>query len=166
MLSQRMRAGEDFLDDMGVWMAGMNTRMSYGELSAAALSFPAGSARAYAGLMARVFRGELISEQASAIMLNILDYEMDDPSNQLQFSQLLATRSGSLAGILTGAYAADLKPHFVDEHDPPPTVVALFVEGLPGDVFDQLMSTTLLHFEISLLTDPEFVDIARERLGE
>ena len=45
-------------------------------------------------------------------------------------------------------------------------VVALFVESLPADVFDQLMSTTLLIFEISLLTDPEFVDIARERLRE
>ena len=166
MLSRRMRSGESFSDDMSAWMGGMSTRMSYSELSAAALSFPAGSARAYAGLMARVFRGELISEQASAIMLNILDYEMDDPSIQVQFAQLLATRSGSLAGILTGAYAVDLKPQYVDGHDPPPTVVALFVENLPGDVFDQLMSTTLLDFEMSLLNDPEFVEITRERLEE
>lgn len=166
MFSQRLRAGENFSDGAGEWMVGESPRLSYGALTSAALSFPTGSARAYAGLMARVFRGELISEQVSEIMLDILDYEMDDPGIQVQFDQLLATRSGSLAGILTGAYAADLKPQYVDGHDPPPTVVALFVENLTDDVFDQLMSTTLLDFEMSLLNDPEFVDLTRERLGE
>lgn len=167
MLSQRMRTGENFSDEMGEWMGGMSTRMSYGELSAAALSFPAGSARAYAGLMANVYRRELISEPVSEIMFDILDYEMDDASIRVGFDQLLATKSGSLAGIITSAYVADGKPLFAGGFDARPTVLALFIESLPADVFEQwLGSDNLVVFEQRLLTDPVYMEIVRERLGE
>ena len=167
MLSQRMRAGENFSDDMGLWMAGMNTRMSYGELSAAALAFPAGSTRAYAGMMGKAFRGELISEEVSEIMFDILDYEMDDASIRVGFDQLLATKSGSLAGIITSTYVADGKPLFAGGFDAGPTVLALFIESLPSDVFERwLASDDLVVFEQRLLTDPVYMETVRERLGE
>ncbi|MCH7976211.1 MAG: serine hydrolase [Bacteroidetes bacterium] len=131
MFAHGLRASENFSDDMGEWMEGMTARMSYDAQSAAALSFPAGSAREYAGLMAKAYQGELISEQVSATMLTFLDWPMDNPGVPQGFDQL-ATQSGSLAGILTSTYVVDARTQNATGRDPSAAVLALFTEGLPG----------------------------------
>ncbi len=166
-IAKRLRSGEDFSNEMQTWMEGMNTRMSYGELSAAALAFPAGSARAYASLMASAFQGELISDRVSEIMADVLDYEMDDPGIRFLFNRILATKSGSLAGVLTDTYVADGKPAFEGGPDAPPAVLALFMESLDEELFEQMLgSEALTIFELRLLTDPEYRETVRDRLAD
>ena len=166
MFARRLRASENFSDDMGDWMEGMTARMSYDAQSAAALSFPAGSAREYAGWMARVYRGELISEQVSTTMLGFLDWPMDNPGVQQGFDQL-ATKGGSLAGILTSAYVADARAQNATGLDSSPTALALFMEGLPAGVFGPWSSTAAHQpLEMRLLVDPDFRDLAQESLGK
>ncbi len=138
--------------------------LGYDGQAAAAFSSPSGTAREYAGLMARLHEGTLLSEAASARMLALLDWPMDFPGNQARFDQL-ATKGGTLPGILTSAYLGDARG--VAGADPPPTVLALFMEGLPAAVWGEwIQSYAHQAFEARLLEDPAFLEAVRERLGE
>ena len=99
-------------------------------------------------------------------MLGFLEWPMDNPDVQQGFDQL-ATKGGSLAGILTSAYVADARAQNATGLDPSPTALALFMEGLPAGVFGPWSSTAAhQQFEMRLLVDPDFRDVVRDRLGE
>lgn len=163
-LAERLRDDAGFRAEAPQRLTTELGRLGYDGQAAAALSFPSGTAREYAGLMARLHEGTLFSEAASARMRALLDWPMDFPGTRGRFDQL-ATKGGTLPGIFTSAYLGDAKGGA--EGDPPPTVLALFVEGLPADVWGGwLQSYAHQAFEARLLEDPAFLELVRERLGE
>lgn len=89
-----------------------------------------GTPRAVARLMSAIFSGELISERVSAIMRDIMDWEMDNPTNRVDFN-MLATKGGSLPGILTGAWFAAPRGSLEDIQPRQPTALAVFYRGMP-----------------------------------
>ena len=146
--------------------------------------FPRGTARDYAGLMARVERGELVSDAASATMREFLEWPMENEPVRREFASY-GTKGGSLAGVLTEAAYAQPRD------DESGAVAALFFEELPfavwltliqGQVRQDVASTedgrmrvtaevgvqglSILHQDLlrRLLTDPEFFESVRRRL--
>lgn len=89
-----------------------------------------GTPRAVARLMGAIFSGELISERVSAIMRDVMDWEMDNPINRADFN-MLATKGGSLPGILTGAWFAAPRGSLEDAQPRQPTALAVFYRGMP-----------------------------------
>lgn len=158
--ADRLKNSWKFVDDMNVWMESFSERMTYYDLSAAVLEFPAGSAGAYAEIMAKLFYGELISEAVSVRMLSFLDWPMDNPQMSSTFSQF-ATKGGALPSILTSTYLVE------ESGAESPMVLSLLVEGLSEDIWlDWLTTFKHQQFELRLLTDSAFRFVAIERFRE
>lgn len=146
--------------------------------------FPRGTARDYAALMARVERGNLVSDAASATMREFLEWPMENEPVRREFASY-GTKGGSLAGVLTEASYA------LPRDAGSGAVAAVFFEELPfavwltliqGRVRQDVASTedgrmrvtaevgvqgpSILHQELlwRLLTDPEFFESVRRRL--
>ena len=160
----RLRNSWKFVGDMQAWMEDFGERMTYYDLSAAVLSFPAGSARAYADIMADLYRGELISQEVSELMLEYLDWPMENEGMSSAFTTF-ATKGGSLPSVLTSAYVIDRVPAEGTDH--PPTALSLLIEGLSEEIWlDWLTTFKHQEFELRLMTDPAFRYVALERLRD
>lgn len=89
-----------------------------------------GTPREMAGLMARIFSGEALSERASAVMRDAMDWAMDAPFNRERFNTL-ATKGGSFPGILTSAWYAAPRGSLDDPQPRQPTALAIFYRDMP-----------------------------------
>lgn len=165
LYAERLRDDATFRGQAVESMMAALTSLGYDGQMAAMVSFPGGSARDYASIMARLHRGTLLSASTSVRMLDHLDWPMDFPGNQQVFDQF-ATKGGALPGILTSADLADAKPT-PDGVDAPPTVVVLLTESLPAATWGAWMqSFQHQQFEVRLLQDPAFLQAVRARLSE
>ena len=119
---------------------------------------PRGTARAYAGLMERVQRGDLISGAASTTMRGFLEWPMENEPIRRKFTAF-GTKGGSLPGVLTEATYA------MPRDTASGAVAALFLNELPLAVWFTLVQS-YLHQDLlhRLLSDPEFFESVRQRL--
>jgi D-alanyl-D-alanine carboxypeptidase len=92
-----------------------------------------GSPEEFARLMAQLYTGDLISEDVSALMLDVLDWPMDFESNRARFD-LLATKGGTMPLILTSAWIG--KPL-----EGEPIALAIFYRDMPLETFIDWFST-------------------------
>lgn len=118
---------------------------------------PRGSARAYAGLMARIAVAELPgADRAQAA----LAWPLQNPELQKQFDSV-ATKPGSLPSVLTSAYIARPKGHDKAR------VLVLFLDRLPIAVWLQLMQKFLQQrFELQVLSDDAYFQRVKQRLSQ
>jgi hypothetical protein len=117
-----------------------------------------GTARSYAGLMARLAQNDLSSPESSFIVRRHLEWPMRYLENQTLFSNL-GYKGGSLPGILTTVYYA----YPLGETNP--VVVSLFYRELPGTQYRQWRRTQA-HDELArwLLYDPQAMPAVRALL--
>jgi len=117
---------------------------------------PQGSAREYAGLMARIAQNGLSNGESSFQARRYLEWPMRFPVNQELFTNL-GYKNGAMPGILTTAYYAYPKD------DPTPIVVTLFFRDLPNRTYQQWRRNDLAHDEFArwLLIDPEAIPALR-----
>ncbi len=110
-----------------------------------------GSARDYAGLMARIAQNGLSSPESSFTARRILEWPMQFDANQALFSNL-GYKNGSLPGILTTVYYA------YPLSGGNPLVVALFYRDLERSTYRQWRDN-LEHDEFArwLLSDPQAI---------
>jgi D-alanyl-D-alanine carboxypeptidase len=110
-----------------------------------------GSARDYAGLMARIAQNGLSNGESSFLARRYLEWPMHFPANQELFSNL-GYKNGSLPGVLTTVYYA----YPIGEVTP--VVVALFFRDLPSETYRQWRQN-LPHDELArwLLHDPQAI---------
>ncbi len=162
---RRLRSARKFPDEVRERMEWMSRRLGYQGQMAAALSFPTGSTRDFAGIMARIYQRTLISEEVSAIMLDFLDWPMDDPETRESF-RLFAKKGGFIPGIFTSVYIVAPKPG-ASGSDPPVSILAMFLEEVPFDMFTEWSTTEANRkLEMRLLLDPNFREAARDILGK
>mgnify|MGYP001489421882 CR=1 FL=1 len=115
-----------------------------------------GTARGYARLMERVATGEL---QGSAILRRHLEWPMEKERVRERFD-VLGTKGGSLAGVLTSAYYA--RPKDVERQ----RVLALFFQDLPIAAWLGMSASAVQQrFEAKLLQDDAFFERVKARLA-
>lgn len=91
------------------------------------------SPRMLADVMAAIYSGEALGEEASQIARDLLEWPMDFPANQAEF-ETLGTKGGTLPGILTAAYyAAPL--------DGQPIALTVFYRNLDPVTFTEWLQT-------------------------
>jgi hypothetical protein len=122
---------------------------------------PKGSARNYAALIARIAQNGLSNGESSFIARRYLEWPMQFPLNQEQFSNL-GYKNGSLPGILTTVYYAYRLGEIT------PVVVALFYRDLPNQNYQRWRRNELAHDELArwLLHEPEAIPALRAVLGD
>jgi beta-lactamase class A len=122
--------------------------------------FCRGTARGYAQLMERIYRGELISQVATKIMREYLEWSMQLAGEQQQVD-VYGVKNGSLPGVITEASYLKLK------NAKNVRVFALFFENLPGAVwFEMLQNYIQQDFGYLLLGDDKFFELVRQTLCE
>ena len=90
--------------------------------------FPAGTAREYAHIMARVASGTFLSQEASSIMSQILETAPSDWPLRRFFFHTYGAKDGVAPGVLTLAtYAVPRRGELAGQS----RVVVLFINGLP-----------------------------------
>ncbi|MDZ4763665.1 MAG: serine hydrolase [Chloroflexota bacterium] len=93
-----------------------------------------GTPREIARVMAAIFSGEIVSAQVSAIMRDAMDWSMDAPENRESFN-MLATKGGSLPGILTSAWFAAPRGNLSDPQPRMPTALVIFYRDMPISLY-------------------------------
>ncbi|MFW6070069.1 MAG: serine hydrolase [bacterium] len=119
-----------------------------------------GSARSYAGLMARIATNELAPWEQNVRIRRYLEWPTHIPVNQEKLAWL-GYKGGSLPGVLTVVYYA--QPWDRTQ----PVVVALFFHDLPLDTYRQ-WRRSLPHDELArwLLREQEAIPTLRALLGQ
>lgn len=140
------------------WARGADPALGYPEVAALARLWTAGTARSYAAAMGRVLTGQVEPPGTAPIMQELLEWPKQEfPANWNAF-EAVGTKGGSLPGILTDAW-------FSRRKGGPTRVSALFLEGLPADVFQALgHSFAQQQWEASLLADDRAFERARQAL--
>ena len=108
-----------------------------------------GTPRDFAHIMAQVAEGKGVSEDAAAIMRDVLEWPMSAQPDNADYFSVLATKGGSLLnpGTLTGAwYGASL--------DGPTVAVSVFYNDLESETFNQWVS----HFAHQLIEVSPIID--------
>jgi len=93
-------------------------------------SWPKGTAREYAHLMALIASGRLVSPEVSAIMAQILESVPSDEPLRLIYFDRFGAKDGVTAGVLTlASYAMPKSGALAGQ----PRVVVILANGLPYD---------------------------------
>ncbi|MCA9970983.1 MAG: serine hydrolase [Anaerolineales bacterium] len=150
------RGSQAFRDAQTAWRQETRRPASQVQRLFTAALNPRGSARDYAGLMARLALNGLSNGDSSYIARRYLEWPMQYAANQALFSNL-GYKNGSMPGVLTTVYYA--YPLNGDR----PVVVALFFRDLPGQTY-RTWRQSLAHDELArwLLSDPEAIGILRQ----
>lgn len=115
-----------------------------------------GTARDYAGLMARLWTGEL---PGTKTMRTHLEWPMSSPQVRQRFESV-GTKSGGFPGVMTAVY-------FAKPRDKAPRVLALFLQDIPTAAWIEMMRTFVQQsFEFKMLTEDPFFEQVKKRLAE
>lgn len=121
---------------------------------------PQGTARAYAGLMARLAQNGLSNADSSYLARRYLEWPMQFPVNQESFSNL-GYKNGSLPGVLTTVY------YGYRSGEVSPVIIALFYRDLPQQTYRR-WRFDLPHDELArwLLADPRAIPLLAKALNQ
>ena len=114
-----------------------------------AKTFPGGTAREWADLLAELAEGAVLGPEATAVVRRHLQWPMTIPGNDARFT-VFATKGGSLPGVLTEA--STIQPVGRGQ-----TTAVLFFRDLPSDV-ERSLKRSYVHQEllVRLAEDPAF----------
>ncbi|NBC16800.1 MAG: hypothetical protein GVY18_05710 [Bacteroidetes bacterium] len=125
----------------------------------AAITFPRGTARAYASVLARVAAPDAASLPGDSLFKAYLARSIDTDSLDAPFARI-ATESGAFPGMLSFAGYAQ------GDDVSSSRVVVLLIEKLPMAVFYHLLQTGIDRgFQLQLLGDDAFFEEVQSRLG-
>lgn len=123
-------------------------------------TYPKGTARDYADLLARIAKGELGGPGVATVVQEPLESPVDPDSVQAPIAAV-ATHVGAMPGTISFVGYA-LPPG-----DGPSRVSVLLLEDLPIGLFYHLVQTGLdKGFQLRLLSDPDFFQKVRSVLSE